>query len=335
MGKFFKFAAVIAIFLFFLIGISIGLLAFYQPQKVINFLTSLHPTPTLAPHHITGIGVLGDSLSDEYRADDRRGLTYASTTLNWVEILAEKRKLNFGEWGLYEEPRRQGYAYNFARTGSSTGWAIEIGQSTGLAEEIKKGDVNTVIIALGVNDFAPLAQEEGYEAIYNGTMTDDQIRRKINRLTADMKTIIETLQEASPNVKILLVMIPSWARSTIVQIAFPIPENRRRVIEAIESTNGELMKLAEEKKIAIADLSEFDQDIEKRIRNNNIVIGKVSLNKFVPGDDPRNLYLTDGVHPGTIYNGLMANFVIANLNRKIGTSIKPLSDDEVLEAAGL
>jgi hypothetical protein len=30
-----------------------------------------------------GFGVLGDSSSDEYQADDNRGGAYAATTLNW------------------------------------------------------------------------------------------------------------------------------------------------------------------------------------------------------------------------------------------------------------
>ena len=38
-----------------------------------------------------GIGVISDSNSDEYRADDNRGGDYAATTLNWVEQLVRYR----------------------------------------------------------------------------------------------------------------------------------------------------------------------------------------------------------------------------------------------------
>jgi hypothetical protein len=34
-----------------------------------------------------GVGIMGDSNSDEYQADDHRGGEYASTTLGWVEQL--------------------------------------------------------------------------------------------------------------------------------------------------------------------------------------------------------------------------------------------------------
>lgn len=45
------------------------------------------------------VGVIGDSFSDEYRAEDNRGGAYAATTLNWVELLARYRGVNLGAWG--------------------------------------------------------------------------------------------------------------------------------------------------------------------------------------------------------------------------------------------
>src|SRR5215208_170589 len=59
---------------------------------------SAQPTPLVsAPAAPTvGIGILGDSNSDEYQADDGRGGKYNATTLNWVELLVRDRGLNFG-----------------------------------------------------------------------------------------------------------------------------------------------------------------------------------------------------------------------------------------------
>src|SRR3954449_7451952 len=57
-----------------------------------------------------GIGVLGDSYSDEYEfyPPDR------TTARNWVEILAATRGLDFGRFGDESrgEPRNRGFAYN-------------------------------------------------------------------------------------------------------------------------------------------------------------------------------------------------------------------------------
>src|SRR5215208_7833135 len=71
------------------------------------------PISVSTPSMTAGIGVLGDSTSDEYRADDARGGEYGETTLNWVELLVRNRGLNFGQWGSWEEPRRAGYEYHW------------------------------------------------------------------------------------------------------------------------------------------------------------------------------------------------------------------------------
>ena len=65
-----------------------------------------------------GIGVLGDSYSDEYQFYP----PHRSTARNWVEILAETRGLNFGRFSPRSrgEPRNQGYEYNWARSDATT-----------------------------------------------------------------------------------------------------------------------------------------------------------------------------------------------------------------------
>lgn len=321
------------IFLFFLVGISIGILSYNQPEKVIQFLSSLHPTPTQVPLSIKGIGVIGDSLSDEYRADDSRGLTYASTTKNWVELLSEYRHLPFGDWGVYEEPRREGYAYNDARTGENIEGAINAGQHIELAQQIRSGKVNLVIIYLGVNDFSPLAPE-GYEAIYTGSVSDAEITRKVNRLTADVETIIETLKKAG-DVSILFITIPDWGDHALIQLAFPDPTRREWVSTAIATANEKIGVVAKNYHVTIADISTFYTELKQRTKGDAVVIGKEKVHIFLPGDDPRDLFLDDGVHPGTMYNGLFANFVITNLNSQMGTHIRPFSDQEIVSMAGL
>src|SRR5512140_2425810 len=60
-----------------------------------NLKATLQPTTTSVVTPIVGLGVLGDSNSDEYRADDNRGGQYASVTLSWVELIAARRGVNF------------------------------------------------------------------------------------------------------------------------------------------------------------------------------------------------------------------------------------------------
>ena len=56
------------------------------------------PQPEKHVVAIKGIGVIGDSQSDEYQADDARGFEYAPTTLNWIEQMVKSRHINFGTW---------------------------------------------------------------------------------------------------------------------------------------------------------------------------------------------------------------------------------------------
>src|SRR5436305_2608320 len=96
-----------------------------------------------------GIGVLGDSYSDEYRfyPPDR------STARNWVEILAGTRGLDFGPYAEESrgEPRNRGYAFNWARSDATSEDMIRTGQHTGLAAQVARGEVGIVVLFIGGN----------------------------------------------------------------------------------------------------------------------------------------------------------------------------------------
>jgi hypothetical protein len=98
-----------------------------------------------------GIGALGDSYTDEYQfySPDR------STARNWMEILSATRGLNFGAFRTdgRDEPRNQGFEYNWARSDATTDDLIATGQHTGLAAQVARGDVQIVWIFIGGNDF--------------------------------------------------------------------------------------------------------------------------------------------------------------------------------------
>src|SRR3954452_24516784 len=97
-----------------------------------------------------GIGVLGDSYSDEYQFYP----PHRSTARNWVEVLAETRGLNFGRFSTRSrgEPRNQGYEYNWARSDATTGDLIATGQHLGAAQAAR-GEVSLVVVFIGGNDF--------------------------------------------------------------------------------------------------------------------------------------------------------------------------------------
>ena len=101
---------------------------------------------------ITGIGVIGDSISDEYRfyAPDR------VTARNWVEILATTRELPFGDPVIAKRGTAQDrrLAYNWSQSSATTTSLIAQGQHTGLADQVTDGaGINLASVTIGTNDF--------------------------------------------------------------------------------------------------------------------------------------------------------------------------------------
>lgn len=328
---FFLLVGVLSLSFLFLIGIIFMTLR--APERMINLVEQFVPEATPIPVRLKGVAVIGDSTSDEYRGDDQRGLTYAPTTLNWVEILEKYRDINFGPWGIWGEPRRTGYAYDWARTGATVNSMLESGQDVGVAKQVREGKVNLVIIAIGANDYAPYITPDGYDAIYNGSVTDEQLLRKNNRVVADIKTAIDTIRRRG-NVPILLIKIPDWGKHLGIKVAFPLPDRRQRVSEAITAVNNNLQKIAEERGIRTLDPNAF-YDAQFVGREEDLAVGDVKLNAFLPGDDPHSLFLEDGVHLGTLGNGLYANFIIAALRQYYALPIRPFSASELQSIAGL
>lgn len=120
------------------------------------------------------IGVLGDSLSDEYNARIHR-FDFPLIGLNWVEQLAASRGIDFGPFNddpeLWGEPRKDGFAHNWSRYGLSVTeptWAeitpfrfvpsleelTTFGDAiAGLAADVASGAVDVVVVQQGNNDF--------------------------------------------------------------------------------------------------------------------------------------------------------------------------------------
>lgn len=282
------------------------------------------------------IGILGDSNSDEYRADDNRagGTKYAKTTLSWVELLAKYRDIDFGAWGDWGGERRSGYEYNWARSGATTESMINDGQDWGVANQAKEGKVDYAIIFIGVNDFN--TWNGTYDDIYSGTMSDKALDDKINTIVSDIKTAVERLQQARDDIKIILTTFADPGLSPEFLVQFPNADKRRRISDAISEINHQLKDLADSHSVKLADLGDFAHGLISRVNLlGNFEIGGEAISLLTQGDEPHHFQLGDHVgHSGTVGSGLIANFFIDALN-SYDLSIQPFSDDEILTNAGI
>ena len=281
-----------------------------------------------------GFGVLGDSNSDEYRADDNRGGVYAATTLNWVEQLVAKRGLNFGPWGSWGGPRRTGFKYNWARSGATAESMIRSGQHLGLAQQVAAGEVGYAFIFIGTNDFH--VRNGTYQEIYDGRLSDRQLQAKINRIISSITTAVDTLQGAG-NVKIVVSNYADPGVSSDFQLIFPNPTKRQRVTGAILAINQGINDLVASRRLILADLYSFNKDLNSRLdANGNLNIGGELIQTRVRGDEPHHYQLYDeSGHIGTVGSGLWANLFIEALARGYNVNIPVLSEVEILRTAGI
>lgn len=327
------------VFFVFFAGISFtaivaAVFTYKNPEVVIERLEYLVPKVTPAPISLKGIAVLGDSQSDEYRADDWRGSNYASTTMNWVELLSKYRNVNVGEWGSRSEPQRDGFEYNWARTGATANNLIESGQHVGAAGQVKEGKVNAVVIFIGALDFAPYMPHENYERIYAGNLSEPAKKNIVHMVMADIKNAVYTIKDAG-DVRIVLVKIPDWGNHLGVKVAFPFPQQRILVTEVVNITNEEIDEFAKEENLLTVDPNSFYKDLFKKGDDGKFTVDGIVMERVMLNNNPNNFYLDDGIHTGTVVNGFMANAILEKLNTVLVEKIKPFSEKEIREAAGL
>jgi phospholipase/lecithinase/hemolysin len=300
------------------------------PRKSIP---SPQPRPDSTP--ITGVGILGDSSSDEYRADDNRGGTYAATTFNWVELLVQNRGLNFGEWGTWGEPRRTGYKYNWSRSGATAQSLIDSGAHLGLAGQVANGEVSHVFIWIGGNDFA--TWNGTYANIYNGVISDAELQAKIESVVANITTAVDTVRQAG-QVQMVMVTLGDRGITPDAIGQFPDAAKRQRATDAVNAVNDGLKALAVARGIELVDVNTFAVSLRNRLDQSGVMrIGGQTIDIFGYGKEPHMGRLDDDDgHAGTVLSGLIANTLFLEpFNRAYGAGLAPLTDEEILRAAGL
>jgi lysophospholipase L1-like esterase len=274
----------------------------------------------------SGIGILGDSYSDEYQfySPDR------STSRNWAEILSATRGLNFGDFSRTSrgEPRNQGFAYNWARSDATTGDVIATGQHTGLARQVAAGELRYVVVFIGGNDFIHAL---------DGPDPWGEVDRVLPRALANYRTAVETVLAASPDVKLVTATVPDIRNLPGYQEG-----NREgrmpaalldRYTEAIGRYNAQIRALAlRHPRVALADFDMFTRMANRLSKETTLVLGR-KLDRLRSGNDLGHLFLADRRHLGTLGQGFMAQMFVNTLNVKYAAGIPTLTDRELLEFA--
>jgi GDSL-like Lipase/Acylhydrolase len=289
-----------------------------------------------APVHL---GIMGDSNSDEYRADDNnRGGTYASTTLNWDEQLQRYRGIDIGPWGSWSGTRRSGYEYNWALSGATAEDVVNAGQATGLAQQVATGRINTVVLWVGANNFA--IWNNTYAKIYNGVIAGQALQDYINRIVSSIATAIDTVR-ATEAVNIIVTNLQNRGQASGFICQFPDPAKRQAVTNAIIAVNAGIdIVVGARRHVALVDLYNYVDAPKYKSRislaRGTVTVGREEISFTTPDDEPHHVMLSDDEHSGTVVQCLVANYIFIDpLNSKFGQRIRPFTDEECLTNAGI
>jgi hypothetical protein len=296
------------------------------PGRLILALAMLIAPPAARSGEPAGIGVLGDSYSDEYRfyPPDR------STARNWVELLAEVRGVDFGPYteSSRGEPRNGGFSYNWARSDAETGDLIASGQHLGVAEQVARGEVSVVVVFAGGNDFI--------HALHSADPIS-AIGQAVPRAVANERLAVETVLGASPRVRLLLLTLPDLLE--LPEFSEPIREGHfpeaiaTACREGIRRYNDEIRAIASSSdRVGLLDL-EWAARLAFPIGRGRVLLAGQVLDRDRPANDPGHLFLADRRHLGSFGQAVLAKLIVDALDAQFGLGIEPLRLGELPDLA--
>jgi lysophospholipase L1-like esterase len=305
-----------------------------DPISVGKQLTTIHPREArpipshsvVRPDLVKGIGIIGDSVSDEYRfyAPDR------VTARNWVEILAGSRGLSFGDpvitSGVSTWDRR--FAHNWSQSGATTTSLIAGGQHTGLAAQVADGAaISLAAVSIGTNDFTDVL-------LSSRSVVD--MGAVLERASSNFAAILDSLLGINPSLRIAAFTAVDLSCSPLLRGALDSGLISTRLANAYGSAiadfNGGLRDLitCHGHRAVVVDINQLLAGIVEAER---YVVGGLEINRIEASNDARHLFLSDGFHPGTIGQCLIANRFLDAINARFDAGVPLLSDEEMVRIA--
>lgn len=291
---------------------------------------------------VNRLGVMGDSLSDEYA---EQAYSYAK---NWTMQLVLYRGVNLGPTaaaagqpgGTWGEPRRTQYQTNWARYGADSSTLLSQGQHTGVASQVGAGGVTQAVLAIGANDFAP-GLGGAYFNIYNNLWSASQIDTYVAGRIANIQTAVNTLHPTGCG--LVLASFPDYgvAPATWMSIFFNNATKRERVSAVIRRVNAGVRAIAQTERCLHADLNGLGIAIfgTNGSPRQFLSMGNQNIQLWVAdtttNSNPLAGTVDDGVHPHTTLQGLFSNVMMTALNLGYGAGLVPFTESEMLQHAGV
>jgi len=298
---------------------------------------------------INALGVMGDSLSDEYFEE-----SYGSYATNWTEQLVVWRGVNIGPtaaqagqpgdtWGT---PRRTGYEFNWALSGDTSSNLLADGQDTGLEAQVIPFGISHTVLAIGANDFNPDFLDypsSAYFPVYNGSWSSSQISNYVAKTLTNIETALSTVVTTGVDMVLFNVLDYGKVPATYGNFLYTNGSKRELVSAVIQQVNAGLVFLAQKWQVPLVDAFNLQKVVFGSNTNLQSVlyIGNVAIHLQQSDSNPTNApnrtaaFVADGAHPHTTIQGLFANMALEAISLGFGTQVSLFSEQEILSHAGL
>jgi hypothetical protein len=278
-------------------------------------------TPSMG--QVDRVGTLGDSITD---LENPPGLT---NYFPWTRWSAEVVGVNFGAYASWPDFRGPDYQYNYAHGGATTATMISDGQHTLLAAE--NPIVNVAILLNGANDLAYHFQNHALWVYLQDGQNPSVI---VPGMTTNCNTAITTVAGAAGSPTGTNMVIFGCADITRMPkikdnlwAAWPGSATKYRNAAATFSTN--LSTTAASRHFVYLNLRGLQESImgTPGSPKSNFTLCGVTISMT-------NMFYSDGIHPGPVFTGIVANMVNRALNLKYGTTFTILSNEYILTSCG-
>jgi hypothetical protein len=202
------------------------------------------------------------------------------------------------------------------------------GQVAGLAAQIASGAVDTAFVFIGGNDF---------RGVFTSADPVAELASVVPTAVGNVFTAVNTLLAASPDANVVVATLPKVTVLPEVKGAIAagfLPQALADAVDqGIAAFDDQIRALAASNgRVALADVDALVTDIFSGAK---FKVGGVEIDRDTPSDDPSKLWLADGLHAGTVAQGLLANLFVDAMDGEFAAHVHPHSPHEILENAGL
>ena len=282
----------------------------------------------------SGIGVYGDSMSMQYTVWlplaplFNYSIVDNGTQFNWVDLLSQQG-YNFGP------PETVGtgeqlLSYDAAVAGDKSSDLPT--QVNNLSTDVTAGNINLVVEMIGANDF----DGAEYTTIYNNAanhsynpLNDASVVAYMNSVMSNITASVNDTLAENPATHMILATIPDPGVTPEFHTSNPNATQRAAVDTVIEALNQEILALAKEHHFPVVDM----YSIANRSLT-SLTVGGVKMTD-AGGTSGKDEFLSDGFHPGTVVQGLMANAILMADNLGYHDPVTYLTDQYMLTEAGV